>query len=443
MEEAVKTSRSALARLLEAVPEKVRTSGADAAVEAVCAALELIPVPIVGKALSGAVRSLLKRGEPADDVLHQLAAMARSDAEFAEGLARLTGSLDEIAADVALIRTAVVDGQSASLDYMDGRFDEQWPVFDNQISGILTNRGGGSVAVQEIRLVVERWEPNTTVDLSIPGAPLPELRLKVTLTNDQDDYRLLALNGASQRLLNERGAGAERVVIDMHSDQNADFWVRLHFDYTDLSTGGQGSLSWPPAGTEAVRVPFAFAPGWNRYEFDELINIESLTSAFLDAYEKSVQAVAAATAQRDFREQRMAGDSNYGRADRFLSCVATFSGRAHSVRALRIYLEAVCTLTEAAKGSLEEQTREYFRAKRAERSSKRPDDEEILWRPELKDPRKGFSPLVSPQQAADDLRELTGHTPYQEEVDQVCPLLFRPPWSTAAARKLLPSIRSS
>ena len=156
-----------------------------------------------------------------------------------------------------------------------------------------------------------------------------------------------------------------------------------------------------------------------------------------------MQAVAAATAQMDFREQRMAGDSNQQSAAQFLSYVAMFGARVHSVRALKIYLEAVCTLTEAAKGSLEEQTREYFRASQAEMSSKRPDDEKILWRPELKDPRVGFSPLVTPQQAADNLRELAGHTPYQEEVDRVCPVLFSPPWSTAEARKLLPWIRSS
>jgi probable LLM family oxidoreductase len=272
---ALEQARSALNPLLKRVAKEMRTTGRDVAVEFLCAGLEAIPVPILNVALSKSVRRMLA-GSPGNppaelqEVLQLLEEMQRSDEAFEEGIGVLRIDLAEVAADVRAIREEMTDQRLSRLELVRVRTALHWPVFDNQISALLANVGGGAVVVDEIIIRVEGWEPEPTVDYSVPAAPLLELHLQAELNTRESDYGLFALNGVGSRIFDERGAGAERVVIDLSSPENVRYSLRLHVPFMEITTGTTGTLVWPPAEAPPAVFPFVCGPGWQNVDVTKL-----------------------------------------------------------------------------------------------------------------------------------------------------------------------------
>ncbi len=270
----LKSARGHLRKLLQRLREQTRTTGREMAIDALCGGLESIPVPVLNTALSKTVRGLLsgERGQPAslDDVLELLERMKLSDEEFEYGLQQLDIDLAEIAADVTEIRSILQTQALSDLVLRRPETEIRWPMLDNRVSGLLANAGGGTVEVDEIFLDVEGWEPCTTVDYSVPAAPRAVLHLLVELSTSRDEYPLLALNGAEGRIFEERGAGAERVRIDINSRENVKFAFRLRMPYLNIVSDSQGTLVYPPLGEPPLEMAFTCAPGWRQVDVDLL-----------------------------------------------------------------------------------------------------------------------------------------------------------------------------
>ena len=253
----------------------MRTTGRDVAVEFLCTGLEAIPVPILNVALAKSVRRMLA-GSPGNppaelqEVLQLLEDMQRSDEAFEEGIGVLRIDLAEVAADVRAIREEMTDQRLSRLELVGVKTALNWPVSDNQISALLANLGGGAVVVDEIIIHVEGWEPEPTVDYSVPAAPLLELHLQAELNTSESEYGLFALNSVGSRIFDERGAGAERVVIDLSSPENVRYSLRLHVPFVEITTGKTGSLVWPSAEEPPAVIPFVCGPGWQSVEVEKL-----------------------------------------------------------------------------------------------------------------------------------------------------------------------------
>jgi len=271
----LRSARGHLRALLARLLAETRASGREIAVDTLCTGLEAIPVPVLNTLLSKTVRRMLSgegpgAGASLDDVIDMLDRMQTSDDEFERGLRDLRLDFGEIADDINAMR-ATLDAQAQSeLGLMRPKVELRWPALDNRISALLANTGGGSVVVEEILLEVESWEPITIVDYSVPAAPLATLQLLVELTTKRTGYPLLELNGAEQRIFNERGGGAERVVVDASSAENVRYMIRLRLPFANLATGAAGELVHPPPASSPIELPFCCAPGWHE------VNVEAL-----------------------------------------------------------------------------------------------------------------------------------------------------------------------
>jgi hypothetical protein len=268
-------ARQALKPLVKRFAKEIRTTGRDMAVDFLCTGLEAVPVPVLNVALAKAVRRMFE-GSPGnppaelEEVLQLLEDMQRSDEGFAQGIDLLRIDLAEVAADVRAIREEMTDQRLGRLELTRVKTTLNWPVSDNEISALLANVGGGAVVVDEIIVHVESWEPEPTVDYSVPAAPLLELHLQAELNTTESDYPLFELNGVGSRIFEERGAGAERVVIDLSSPENVRYRLRLHVPFAEVSTGNTGTLVWPMAEEPPAMLPFVCGPGWQPVEVEKL-----------------------------------------------------------------------------------------------------------------------------------------------------------------------------
>jgi hypothetical protein len=178
---AVSEARSQLQRLLSRVRRAAPHSAREAVIQALTEGLRALPIPLVGNFLANLVTDTLKpenQGPGLEDLLSRLTDMAESDSHFEDGLTSLGKDMDELRDDLRAIREAQV---GTAFTFTRAKSLDQWPVFDNQISGLLINRRGGLVVLNEVYIDVEGCEPITEIDLTIPAAPLETIRLKVEL----------------------------------------------------------------------------------------------------------------------------------------------------------------------------------------------------------------------------------------------------------------------
>jgi hypothetical protein len=210
-------ARRYLGSWLGRIRDATTTTGREMAVEAICSGLQAMPVPVLNTALAKMARHALSDtpGNPAADpqeILELLATMQRSNDEFERGLQTLGADLAELRDDVAAIHATLTE---PVLTLTNPKVESRWPVAENRISALLTNNGGGSVQVDEIYLEIEDWEADTAIDYSIPLAPLIVLDLRAELSSGRAEYSLFELNEVPPRTFEERGAGAERINIDL------------------------------------------------------------------------------------------------------------------------------------------------------------------------------------------------------------------------------------
>jgi hypothetical protein len=273
-------AREYMRSLLDRLRRQAVSTAPGMMVDALCAGLAAIPVPVLNTFLSAAVRRMLDPEQGGsetniDDVLTVLGQMQESDAEFGQGLETLGGNINEIRKDVGELMKmmqAQMESDRVQLRILNPMAEIEWPVFDNRVSLLMANVGGGSVVVGEIFLDVERWEPERAVDYTVAAAPLPMLVLRAELDTGRTQYPLLQLNHEPERVYDERGAGAERIRVDLSSAQNARYWIRLRAPFTDLSSGDEGTLSWPPLSEDPLTLPFKCAPGWHGPPVDKLLD---------------------------------------------------------------------------------------------------------------------------------------------------------------------------
>jgi hypothetical protein len=276
----ISRARAALQRLVQRVKDAAPTSARETLVAALCDGLRSIPVPLVGSFLARLAEDSLKpdhKGPELEDVWRVLEEMQASDGEFLDGLRRLGADVEELQRDLDAIRDTQI---GVEFRLARATAEPRWPAFDNRIAALIVNRGGGLVILDEVHLDIESWTPLTSVDLSVPAAPLAVIRLKATLDPATLTYPLFALNGESPHQF-AQGLGAERLEVDCDSRRNARYQVRLRLAYYDERNDRSRELAWPEPGTPPATLDFAWAPGWGREM--ELLDAPAL---FADAEER-------------------------------------------------------------------------------------------------------------------------------------------------------------
>ena len=263
----VKKARDHIASLLGKLPKVLKDQGDEIALQVICDELRKMPVPLLGTLLAATVERVFGteqgRGETVANAIKMLQAMQTSDEAFQRELERLKIYLPEIKEEIAELERLILDQQVPCLKVVSAKTDLNYPMEDSEIHLVLANTGGGSVTVEEIYLDAEKWEPDTTIDYSVPAAPWAILFLKARLSVDEAHYPLFRLNQALPRIFNERGAGAEKLIIQLSSLHNARYDLRLRIPYLDLASDESGTLYYPPLGEAPIHVSFCYAPGWN------------------------------------------------------------------------------------------------------------------------------------------------------------------------------------
>lgn len=264
----VRRSRDHIASLLRGLPEDLGDRGGKIALKILCDGLRSMPVPMLGPMLATTVELMFGRGQgrgnTVNDAIRMLEAMQASDEAFERELQQLGMYLPEIKEQIEKLTDKLNDQQVPRLQVVDSKIDLNYPYKDNEIHLFLGNGGGGSVIVKEIYIEVERWEPESTVDYSVPAAPLKILSLEAQLSVYQVNYPLFRLNKVGERIFHERGVGAEKLIISLSSLHNARYFVRMRIPYVDMDSHESDTLYCPPQGEPAFIVPFCYAPGWNR-----------------------------------------------------------------------------------------------------------------------------------------------------------------------------------
>ena len=239
----------------------------DFATDLLCKELEKVPVPFVGTILSKMVKDAVnpedKSAPGLKAVLNELHHMKISDDNFVQGLARkedITRLETIIGQELGALKETLTKPLLV-VKYPEYRPD--YPQTDNELFFSLMNIGSGAVKVPEVYLNVEKWEPETKVDFTAMGAPVEILRLKVMLSPNKAKYPLLQLNNQSYRRFGAYSEGAEDVCIQMSSEKNARYHVRIRIPYKDLATDQEAELLYPPASQPPLLVAFSYAPGWN------------------------------------------------------------------------------------------------------------------------------------------------------------------------------------
>ncbi|RZN41529.1 MAG: hypothetical protein EFT35_02200 [Methanophagales archaeon ANME-1-THS] len=268
----VTEARKQVEGVLSSFPRSLTAATKETAVESLCKELEKIPVPFVGTILSKALKQALKwedgRCPTIEDVLRQLQNMQLSDDNFLQGLTRLGEDIDRLNVLIELVEKKVEETKCAltvpELIISEPEYRPKYPLSDNELIFCLMNIGGGAVKVHEINLVIDKWEPETEVNYTAPAAPPIFLRLKVRLSPGTSHYPLLTLNKEPFRRFGAHAEGAEDVWVQMSSEKNARYYVRIRIPYTEIPANNDKELVYPPLDKPPLPVSFPYAPAWDQ-----------------------------------------------------------------------------------------------------------------------------------------------------------------------------------
>jgi hypothetical protein len=264
----ISRSRQHIESMLDKLPESLKDAGRETVVQVVCDELRKIPVPLLGSILAKAVEKQFGGEKATDDSVYELGemlqSMQESDDAFQRQLESINIFLPEVMESINKQEQRMLERDTPDLQVLSAKLDLKYPVNDNELRIILSNTGGSSVMVDEILLEVRDWEPYTSIDFSMPAAPMQILFLKAELSVEKSEYPLFSLNDTQPRIFGERGDGAELIVIQLSSISNAKYSLQLKIPYQDLSTGNKGIIYYPDTGENLIELPFPYSPGWNQ-----------------------------------------------------------------------------------------------------------------------------------------------------------------------------------
>ena len=266
----ISRSREYVSSVLDNIPESLKDASNDVVVEFVCDELRKIPFPasLLGSILAKAIEKKYGGEKANDDSLYELGETLRSMKDSDDGLQRELEKFDiyipEIMTAIATLEQRMQDRDTPDLQVLNATLELKYPMNDNEIRIILSNTGGSSVMVDEIFLEIKDWEPDTDIDFSMPAAPMQMLFLKAELSVEKSEYPLFSLNSTQPRIFGERGDGAEMMVIQLSSLNNAGYDLRLRIPWHDLSTGNKGVLNYPALQEKPFELTYPYSPGWNQ-----------------------------------------------------------------------------------------------------------------------------------------------------------------------------------
>ncbi|UGV41464.1 hypothetical protein J7W08_03990 [Methanococcoides orientis] len=267
----ISSAQNYIGSMLKSLPQKLKESTGEVALNIICEEVRKMPVPLLGTVLASTIRRTFGEeqgmGRDYSDAIEMLSSIQDSTSSFENELMSYNIQMDEIANEISLLRQLLMEKKESScLWIIRPTLALDYPQGDNELQFILANTGSGSVIVEEIFLEIEEWEPEITIDYSLPAAPLNVVMLEAELSIHETQYPLLKLNNEPERTFSAKGEGADKVVINISSLENARYSLRLRIPYFDIVTGESGTLYYPDTDEEAFVVPFYFAPGWKHLE---------------------------------------------------------------------------------------------------------------------------------------------------------------------------------
>ncbi|WP_445475590.1 hypothetical protein ACT9XH_02275 [Methanococcoides methylutens] len=275
----ITSAQNYIRSMLKVLPQKLKESTGEVALNIICEEVSKMPVPILGTVLASTIRRTFGEeqgvGKDYSDAIEMLSNIQDSTSSFENELISYNIHMDEMSNEISLLRQLLMEkNESACLKMIRPSITLDYPQGDNEIKFILANTGSGSVIVEEIFLEVEKWEPETTIDYSLPAAPLNFIMLEAELTVHEMQYPLLKLNNERERTFNAKGEGADKIAITISSVENARYSLRLRIPYFDIVTGESYTLYYPAISENPIVVPFYFAPGWKYLEPSNLLGRE-------------------------------------------------------------------------------------------------------------------------------------------------------------------------
>lgn len=332
--------RKYVSKTLSKFPRIMFTVARGFAVDRLCSELGKSPYlgPILTRMVREAAKSTNQGGSNLDDALNRLHQMKLSDANFLQGLYDIRADvnrLEEIlgpsesdneveknerpneagvsiksGGDIAIsgdvigrdkITQHIYYGKDALaspplLAVKFPRYEANYPQLDNELFFSLSNIGSGVVRVPEINLCIEKWEPVTMVDYTVPAAPPVILRLKVRLSTDTATYPLLKLNSEPYRRFDANSQGAEDMCVQMSSEQNACYHIRIRIPYQDYTAEQKSELLYPAPDQAPLSVSFCYAPGWdNTITPDNLLDRKAVLANIITTFSRVASILLAST----------------------------------------------------------------------------------------------------------------------------------------------------
>jgi hypothetical protein len=269
--------RNVLSKFSAKVLNELKTNGPKIAGELLIDGLKSLPVipPSLTKYLSSFIQRKLgaqmKDESSIEYAVEFLKDMQESNEAFKQTLeVKLGYSFSELQSDLKSVSAAIEEqnrllrqkDRPPQLEIMNPTLELNYPIEDNKLKMLLANIGNGTVVAKEIYLDVEKYEPVVDVDFSMPAAPPLMLFLKAQLSVDKTVYPLLKENGEPERFYYAEGAGAEKVVINISSKNNAKYWVRVRIPYFDIATNQGKAIYYPALDKEAFVLSYKYAPAW-------------------------------------------------------------------------------------------------------------------------------------------------------------------------------------
>ena len=266
----IEETRQYMGEIFSKLPD-LRVVGKEAAIELLISELDKIPIPLVGTLLSKMVKCAFESenegGPEVGVVLEILQEMQESNDGFRAGLTQFGEDTNRLAKHIEYVGKLIAETKekltTPKLIISEPELQLHYPISDNEFSFGLMNIGGGALKVPEIEMRIENWEAETEVDYTIPAAPPQFLRLKVRLSPNRRHYPLLKLNNEPYRRFGAFSEGAEDICVQMSSETNARYQIRIQIPYKDADTGKEGKFLYPPTDEKPLEVPFCYAPGWS------------------------------------------------------------------------------------------------------------------------------------------------------------------------------------
>ncbi|KGK98690.1 hypothetical protein LI82_07525 [Methanococcoides methylutens] len=308
-ESIISSAQNYIGSMLKNLPQKLKESTGEVALNIICEEVRKMPVPLLGTVLASTIRRTFGEeqgmGRNYSDAIEMLISIQNSTSSFENELRSYNIQMDEIANEISLLRQLLMEKKESScLRMIRPTLALDYPQGDNEIHFILANTGSGSVIVEEIFLEVEEWEPDTTIDYSLPAAPLNFVMLEAKLSIHETQYPLLKLNSEPERTFSAKGEGADKIVINISSLENARYSLRLRIPYFDIVTGESGTLYYPATDEEAFVVPFYFAPGWKHLEPANLLDRDVIFQELKETFQSILAVFENHPVSNPLREQK-------------------------------------------------------------------------------------------------------------------------------------------